>query len=211
MPAEQPYEARKANLHQGRECCLNNALLALVNVKHTVLYSDYIMTQQPIGVLQIVNAAAQRAYSNYSNHIATNFFPRTMRWIRLQLLQIAHFTPMPARGVASWVRLLCRAATENSNIAQLLPIYTSLAQPPADVIEVLEYLVATMQALLGPLPVTEQALRKHPESYLNWLHLVLTEFQAAQGTPYAPKLLTLLPQTGHQISFIKISTTSLHK
>ena len=149
-----------------------------------ILCSDYIMTQQSVGVLQIVNADAQRAYSNYSNYIATNFFPRIMRWIRLQLLQIAHFTPMPARGVTSWVRLLCRAALENSNISQLLPIYTSLAQPPTDVIEVLEYLVATMQALLGPLP-TDQALRKHPESYLSWLHLVLTEFQAAQGTPYA--------------------------
>ena len=77
--------------------------------------------------------------------------------------------------------------------------------------EVLKYLVATMQALLGPLPVTNQALRKHFESYLSWLHLVLTENQAAQGTPYAPKLITMLPPTGHQISFIKISTTSLHK
>ena len=53
--------------------------------------------------------------------------------------------------------------------------------------EVLEYLVATMQALLGPLPVTDQALRQQPESYLSWLHLVLTDFQAAQDTPYAPK------------------------
>ena len=76
--------------------------------------------------------------------------------------------------------------------------------------EVLEYLVATMQALLGPLPVTDQALRQQPESYVSWLHLVLTEFQAAQDTPYAPKLFSMLPQTGHHISFIKISTTSLH-
>ena len=75
--------------------------------------------------------------------------------------------------------------------------------------EVLEYLVTTMQALLGPLPVTDQALRQQPESY--WLHLVLTEFQAAQDTPYAPKLFSMLPQTGDHISFIKISTTSLHK
>ena len=77
--------------------------------------------------------------------------------------------------------------------------------------EDLEYLVATMQGLLSPLPVTDQALRRHPESYLSWLHLVMTEFQAAQGTPYAPKMFTMLPQTGHHTSFVKISTTSLHK
>ena len=134
-----------------------------------------------------------------------------MCWIRLQLRHIAHFTQMPARGVTSWVRLLCTAATQNTNISQLLPIYTSLAQPPADVKEVLEYLVATTQMLLGPPPDTQKALRQHPERYLSWLHLLLTEFQAAQGTPYAPKMFSLLPQTGHHNSFIKISTTSLHK
>ena len=166
---------------------------------------------QSVNVVQIMNAAAQRAYVNFKNHIATNFFPRTKRWIRLHLGQIAHFSQMPARGVTSWVKLLCRAATENSNISELLPIYTSLIEPPADVMEDLEYLVATMQALLSPLPVTEQALKQHPERYLSWLHLVLTEFQAAQGTPHPPKLFSMLPQTGHQLSFIKISTPSLHK
>ena len=166
---------------------------------------------QSVNVVQIMNAAAQRAYVNFKNHIATIFFPRTKHWIRLHLGQIAHFTQMPARGVTSWVKLLCRAATENSNISELLPIYTSLIEPPADVMEDLEYLVATMQALLSPLPVTVQALKQHPERYLSWLHLVLTEFQAAQGTLHPPKLFSMLPQTGHQLSFIKISTTSLHK
>ena len=169
------------------------------------------MTQQKVGVLQIMNAAAQRAYANFKNHVATNFIPRTTRWIRLQLRRVAYFGQLPARRVTSWVRLLCRAATENSNISQLLPRFTSLAQPPDNVMEDLEYLVATMQELLGPLPVTDQALKRHPERYLSWLHLVLTEFQTAQGTPYAPKMFTMLPQTGHQMSFIKISTTSLHK
>lgn len=169
------------------------------------------MTQQPIDVLQILNAAAQRAYVNFENHIATNFFPRTMRWIRLQLGQIAYFAQIQQRAVTSWVRLLCRAATDDTNILQLLPRFTSLAHPPADVMEYLEYLVATMQALLGPLPVTDESVRKRPTSYMSWLHLVLTEFQAAQGTPHAPKLFSMLPQTGHHTSFIKISTTSLHK
>ena len=85
-------------------------------------------------------------------------------------------------------------------------MYTSLAEPPADVMEDLEYLVATMQVLLGPLPVTEQALKQHPERYLSWLHLNLTEFQAAHCTPHPPKLFSMLPQTGHHLSFIKIST-----
>lgn len=169
------------------------------------------MNQQPISVLQILNAAAQRAYVNFKNHVSTNFYPRTMRWIRLQLQQLGYFAQMQNRAVSSWVRLLCQAATNNSNILQLLPRFTSLAQPPVDVMETLEYLVATMQSLLGPLPVTEKALKKHPHEYLDWLHLVLTEFQAAQGTPYAPKLFSMLPQTGHHLSFIKISTTALHK
>lgn len=64
---------------------------------------------------------------------------------------------------------------------------------------------------LGPLPVTDQALRKHLESYLRWLHLVLTDFQAAQDTPQAPKLFSMLPQTSHALSFITIGTTALHK
>ena len=65
--------------------------------------------------------------------------------------------------------------------------------------EVLEYLVATVQELLGTLPMTDQALRDRPENYLSWLHLVL---QAAQGTPYAPKMFSMLPLKGHHTSFI---------
>ena len=78
----------------------------------------------------------------------------------------------------------------------MLPRYTNIAQPQDDVMEVLEYLVATMQELLGPLPVTDLALRKHPESYLSWLHMGLTEFQAAQGTPYAPKMFSMFLKQG---------------
>ncbi|KAL3151554.1 hypothetical protein ABBQ38_012549 [Trebouxia sp. C0009 RCD-2024] len=162
-------------------------------------------------VLQILNAAAQRAYVNFQNHVATNFFPRTMRFIRLHLQAIDYFAPMENRRVTSWVRLLCRAATENSDIQELLLRFTSLVWPPDDVMEELEFMVATLRCVLGPLPVTEEALKKDPHKYLSWLHLVLTEFQSAQGTPYAPKLFSLLPQTSHHQSFIKISTTGLHK
>lgn len=170
------------------------------------------MALQSADVLQACNAAAQMAHTNFTNHIATNFVPRTKRYIRLELGQVAYFTQIPAARVTSWVNLLFRAATENSKIEQLLPMYTSLVQPPdPDVKDFLDYLVVTMQALMGPLPVTDLALKRKPERYLSWMHLVLTAFQAAQDTPYAPKLFTMMPQTGHQTPFIKISTTSLHK
>ena len=134
-----------------------------------------------------------------------------MRWIRLQLGRIPYFEQIRQKQVTSWVRLLCRAATEDSSVPELLPRFTSLANPPADVMEDIGYLVATMQSLLGPLPVTDDSLRKHPSSYLSWLHLVLTECQAAQGTPHAPELFSIPPQPGHHTSFIKINTTALHK
>lgn len=169
------------------------------------------MTSQPDHVLQACNAAAQLAQVNFTNSITTNFRHRTKRFIRLELAQIAHFTQMPAARVTSWVNLLYRAASEDSNVWQLLPIFTSLVQPPDDVLELLEYMVTTWQALMGPLPVTDQTLKRQPESYLSWMHLVLTAFQAAQGTPYAPKLFTMVPQKSHATSFIKISTSSLHK
>ena len=154
--------------------------------------------QQPRGPVQTFKTMLQSTFS-----------PRTMRWNRLHLQHVGYFTQMQNRLVTSWVRLICRAAAENSNILQLLPRFTSLIQPPAYVIEMLEYLVATMQSLLGPLPVT--APKRKPHKYLSWLHLVLTDFQAAQGTTHAPKLFSMLPQTGLQQSFIKISTTALHK
>ena len=156
--------------------------------------------QQPRGPVQTFKTMLQSPFS-----------PRTMRWNRLHLQHVGYFTQMQNRLVTSWVRLICRAAAENSNILQLLPRFASLIQPPAYVIEMLEYLVATMQSLLGPLPVTETALKREPHKCLSWLHLVLTDFQAAQGTTHAPKLFSMLPQTGHQQSFIKISTTALHK
>ncbi len=40
---------------------------------------------------------------------------------------------MEERRVKSWVSLLCRAATEDGSIWDLLPMYTSLNQPPQDV------------------------------------------------------------------------------
>ena len=163
-------------------------------------------------VLQILNAAALMADTNFKNHVTTNFAPRSMRWIRLQLEQHPYFSNLEGRLVRSWVRLLYRAATDdNSNVWDLLPSYTSLVQPPANIMHDVDYLVATMQSLMGPMPVTDLSLRTKAGSYLSWLHLVLEEFQAAQDTPHAPKVFTMLPQTSNQTNFIKISSTSLHK
>ncbi len=101
-------------------------------------------------LLQILNTAAQMARVNFDNQIATNFFSRTRRCIRLQLGHKMHFANMEERRVKSWVSLLCRAATEDGSIWDLLPMYTSLNQPPQDVMTDLETMVATMQSLMGP-------------------------------------------------------------
>ncbi|DBA97434.1 TPA: hypothetical protein ACH3X1_015153 [Trebouxia sp. C0004] len=84
-------------------------------------------------LLQILNAAAQMARVSFDKHIATNFFSKTQRWIRLQLGHKMHFASMEERRVKSWVSLLCRATTEDGSIWDLLPMYTSLSEPPQDV------------------------------------------------------------------------------
>ena len=47
---------------------------------------------------------------------------------------------MEEKRMKSWVSLLCRAATEDGSIWDLLPIYTSLTQPSQDVMTDLETL-----------------------------------------------------------------------
>ena len=162
--------------------------------------------------LQILNAASLMARTNFANHVATNFFSRTLHWIRLHLGQHIYFANLEYKLVRSRAKFVCRAATECiDNIWELLPRYTSLAQPPAATMDYLEYLVATIQSLIGPLPVTDRSLQQQPESYLPWLHLVLLDFHAVQGAPHAPKLFTMLPQSSNHTHFITISSTSLHK
>lgn len=162
--------------------------------------------------LQILNAASLMARTNFKNHVATNFFSRTLHWIRLHLQQHIYFVDLECKLVRSWAKFVCRAATEGmDNIWDLLPRYTSLAQPPAATRDYLEYLVATIQSSIGPLPVTDWSLQQQPESYLPWLHMVLLDFHDVQGAPHAPKLFTMLPQSSNHTQFITISSTSLHK
>ena len=155
--------------------------------------------------------AALKSRVNFENHIAVRFFPRTRRWIRLQLEHKMHFAHMQEKRVKSWVSLLCRAATEDSSIWDLLPMYTSLSEPPQAVATDLEFLVARMQSLMGPLPVTDHSLQHEPQSYLAWLHDVLADFQDAQDRPHAPKLFSMTPQASSQAKFITIDSTSLLK
>ena len=162
--------------------------------------------------LQILNAASLMTRTNFTSHVATNLFSRTLQWIRLCLGQHTYFSNLENKRVKSWANFVCRAATEGiNNIWDLLPRYTSLAQPPAATMDYLEHLVATIQSLIGPLPVTDRSLKQQPEAYLPWLHLVLLDFHAAQGEPHAPKLFTMLPQSSNHTQFITISSTSLHK
>ena len=59
----------------------------------------------------------------------------------------------------------------------------------------LEYLVLTMQELMGPLPVTASSLQHRSESYLSWLHMVLSDLEEAHDMPDAPRLFSMLPQS----------------
>ncbi|DBB01138.1 TPA: hypothetical protein ACH3X1_001029 [Trebouxia sp. C0004] len=70
---------------------------------------------------------------------------------------------MQSGFVSSWAKFVCRAAADKiTNIWGLLPRYTSLIQPPVHIMQYLEYLVVTMQQLMGPLPVTDWSLEHQP-------------------------------------------------
>ena len=67
-----------------------------------------------------------------------------------------------------------------ANIASLLPRFTSLAQPPQDVLQALQALVHIVRQHIGPLPLKAEQIARQPTSYLPWLYKVLTDFNAAQ-------------------------------
>ncbi|KAL0026225.1 hypothetical protein WJX77_003412 [Trebouxia sp. C0004] len=100
---------------------------------HSTIYSQSLPAnhqkpERPTLLKDILNAAAQMAMVNFDNHVATNFFSRTRRWIRLQLGQKMHFANMEGRREKSWFSLPCRAATrQDGSIWDLLPVYTSLS------------------------------------------------------------------------------------
>ncbi|DBA83706.1 TPA: hypothetical protein ACH3X1_006244 [Trebouxia sp. C0004] len=189
-----------------------NASLAASHSLHSQeLPPAHQQPERPTFLKDILNAASLMARTNFANHVAMKFFSRMLHWIRLHLKQHIYFAVLEYKLVKSWAKFVCRAATEGlNNIWDLLPRYTSPAQPPAATMDYLEYLVATIQSLIGPLPVTDGSLQRQPESYLPWLHMFLLDFHDVQDAPHAPKLFTMLPQSSNHTQFITISSTSLH-
>ncbi|KAL0020873.1 hypothetical protein WJX77_004519 [Trebouxia sp. C0004] len=47
--------------------------------------------------------------ANARNHLATNYFSRTLSWIKLQPGQHVFFANMESRFVSSWSNFVCRA------------------------------------------------------------------------------------------------------
>ena len=78
----------------------------------------------------MLNEAAAMAVVNLGNHVASNSFLRTLRWIRLQLCDHAYFADLPSKLLR---RFLCKAVTTNENsVWELLSDFPSLAHLPAD-------------------------------------------------------------------------------
>ena len=57
-------------------------------------------------VMQVFKESALMAQTNFGNHIATNFRPRTRRWIKHQLEQEPYFAELPAAKLNSRTNLL---------------------------------------------------------------------------------------------------------
>ena len=60
--------------------------------------------------VQILNEASLMACTNATHHVATNYFNRTLSWIRLQLRQQVFFANMVPGFVSSWSKFVCQAA-----------------------------------------------------------------------------------------------------
>ena len=134
-----------------------------------------------LGELQVLNEASLMAETNFKNHVSVNIFNRTRHWLAYQVLSLQHpfLDALPSPRLQSW--LLVRASTgHQANVASLLPKFSSLTQPPPDVLQALQALVHTVREQMGPLPLDAKRMARHPTLYLPWLHKVLTDFNAAQ-------------------------------
>lgn len=150
---------------------------------------------------------------NAANHVSVNLRKRTRRWIKFKLQTIDHIASMPKDRVNSWAGLVLWAGTTpDLTAADLLPRFRSLSLPPANVMQQVEDLVATIKAGIGPLPVNKDSLTAHAEQYLPWLRQMLLDYeQAAVAGEQHPPLFTLMPQISDQMSFIAISSSGLHR
>lgn len=136
-----------------------------------------------LGTLQVLNEASLLAETNFKNHVSTNIFSRTRHWLAYQVLSLQHpfLDALPRPRLQSWLTLLAKASTgSQADIASLLPRFTSLAQPPHDVLQLLQALVHTVRQQMGPLPLDDKQIGRQPTSYLPWLYKILTDFSTAQ-------------------------------
>lgn len=132
---------------------------------------------------QVLNEASLLAETNFKNHISTNIFNRTRHWLAYQVLSLHHpfLDALPRRSLWSWVTLLLKASTgSHASVVDLLPRFTSLQEPPQDVLQALQALVHTVRQHMGPLPLQQGQIAKQASSYLPWLYKVLADFNAAQ-------------------------------
>lgn len=131
----------------------------------------------------MLNEASLQAETNFKNHISTNITNRTRHWLAYQVLSLHHpfLDGLSSPRLQSWVTLLLKASTgSQANIAELLPRFTSLQQPPQDVLQALQALVLTVRQNIGPLPLQQHQTAKQATLYLPWLYKVLADFSTAQ-------------------------------
>ena len=137
-----------------------------------------------------------------------HFRSRTRKWISFRLRQINFFDNLPRKRLNSWSSLVLWAGLTTYK----QPRFSSLQMLPAAEMNQVEALVATLKASVGPLPVTEQSLKRYAELYLPWLYQMLTEYEAAAAAGQEhPRMYTILPQISDSLSFITISNSSLHR
>lgn len=142
-----------------------------------------IHAEMRLGTLQVLNEASLLAETNFKNHVATNIFSRTRHWLAYQVLSLQHpfLDALPKPRLQSWLTLLVRASTgSQASITSLLPSFTSLAQPPQDVLQALQALVHSVRQQMGPLPLDAKQIARQPTQYLPWLYKVLIDLSAAQ-------------------------------
>ncbi|KAL3146771.1 hypothetical protein ABBQ38_014755 [Trebouxia sp. C0009 RCD-2024] len=153
------------------------------------------------------------AQINACNHVSVNFRSRTRTWIKFRLLQNQHFANLAKKRLNSWSSLVLWAGTVTDKTAtDLLPRFSSLQMPPVAVMNFVEALVASLKADVGPLPVTDDSLKRQAELYLPWLYQMLTEYEAAAAAGLEhPRMYTILPQISNSLSFITISSSALHR
>ncbi|KAL3142401.1 hypothetical protein ABBQ38_002736 [Trebouxia sp. C0009 RCD-2024] len=177
------------------------------------LPAGHVKPTRPTWLKHVMKENSAMAQINACNHVSVNFRSRTRTWIKFRLLQNQHFANLAKKRLNSWSSLVLWAGTVTDKTAtDLLPRFSSLQMPPVAVMNFVEALVASLKADVGPLPVTDDSLKRQAELYLPWLYQMLTEYEAAAAAGLEhPRMYTILPQISNNLSFITISSSALHR